>query len=161
MPSGPYSVFDGYALTLHRADGSVAGSWPAISGQRGHQKPSEQALRNLGPIPEGGYSFPLQQIQHLDRRNDIYGIFGHGKWPGTIWAWGTQRAFLVPDASTNTFERSDFSVHGGWYPGSHGCIDPGCVREASLPYLTVVHYSFSMRKAVAAARVHSSRRHSP
>lgn len=130
MPSGPYTVFDGYTLTLHRADGSVVGSWPAISGERGHQKPSEQNKPNLGPIPEGGYSFPLNQIQHLNRRNDFYGLFGHGEWPGTILAWGTQRAFLVPDTSTDTLGRSNFSVHGGWQPGSHGCIDLGPNEEA-------------------------------
>jgi hypothetical protein len=135
VPNGPYSVFDGYTLTLHRADGSVVGSWPAISGQRGHQKPSEQGKRDLGPIPEGGYSFPMNQIQHLNRRNDILGMIGKGQWPGTIWAWGTQRAFLAPDASTDTLGRSDFSIHGGWQPGSHGCIDLGPNEDA---YFTAV-----------------------
>jgi len=130
MPSGPYTVFDGYALTLHRADGSVVGSWPAISGERGHQKPTEQVQRNLSPLPEGSYSFPLNQIQHLNRRNEILGMVKSGQWPGSIWAWGTQRVFLVPDASTNTFKRSDFSIHGGWQPGSHGCIDLGPNEEA-------------------------------
>src|SRR5262245_60800406 len=108
MPSGPYTVFDGYTLTLHRADGSVVGSWPAISGERGHQRPSEQGKRDLGPIPEGDYSFSPNQIQHLNRRNDVLGVVKKGQWPGTFWAWGTQRVFLVPDASTNTFGRSDF-----------------------------------------------------
>jgi type VI secretion system (T6SS) effector TldE1-like protein len=130
MPHGPYTIFDGYTLTLHRADGSVVGSWPAISGERGHQKPSEQVQRNLGPIPEGSYSFPLNQIQHLNRRNEIAGMIKSGQWPGSIWAWGTERAFLVPDSSTNTFKRSDFSIHGGWQPGSHGCIDLGPNEEA-------------------------------
>jgi hypothetical protein len=134
MPSGPYSVFDGYTVTLHRADGSVAGSWPAISGERGHQKPSEQAKRDVGPIPEGGYSFPLSQIQYLSPRNEMIGAFSsltrRGEWPNSIWAWGTQRVFLVPDASTDTHHRSNFSMHGGWQPGSRGCVDLGPNEDA-------------------------------
>ena len=40
MPSN--TVFDGYTVTLYRAVETVVGSWAAISGDRGHQKPSEQ-----------------------------------------------------------------------------------------------------------------------
>jgi hypothetical protein len=40
MPSR--SVFDGRSLTLHRSDGSIVGSWPAISGKNGDQRPSSQ-----------------------------------------------------------------------------------------------------------------------
>lgn len=51
------SVFDGYSLTLYRSDGSVVGSWPAISGRNGNQRPSDQNLPFKGPLTEGTYSF--------------------------------------------------------------------------------------------------------
>jgi len=44
------SVFDGYSLTLYRSDGSIVGSWPAISGRNGDQRPSDQNLPFRGPL---------------------------------------------------------------------------------------------------------------
>ena len=129
MPNGPYSVFDGYSLTLYRADGSVAGSWAAISGVTGHQRPSDQNLRDVGPLPTGNYSFALSDIQVLDQRNQWAGFLGRGEWPGGMASFGTQRAFLLPDADTNVLGRSDFSIHGGFWPGSRGCIDLGPNEE--------------------------------
>ncbi len=46
-----------------------------------------------------------------------------GRWPGGAFAWGTQRVQLTPAESTQTHGRSDFSIHGGAFPGSAGCID--------------------------------------
>src|SRR6266581_1245640 len=119
MPNGPYSVFDGYTLSLHRADGSVVGLWPAISGQPGYQRPSDQGRRDIGPIPEGNYSYPLDQVQYLNSRNEVLGLLkgvgiDRGGWPGSMWAWGTQRVFLVPNASIDARGRKDFSIHGGF-----------------------------------------------
>lgn len=134
MPNEPYTVFDGYRLTLHRSDGSVVASWPAISGVAGHQKPSEQGEVDVGPLPEGSYSFPLDQIQSMSARNFVLGLANavgqkRGAWPGATVAWGTQRAFLVPNASTDTRGRRNFSIHGGFTPGSEGCIDVGPNEE--------------------------------
>ncbi len=36
---------------------------------------------------------------------------------------GSYRFWLRPKADTNTFGRDNFSIHGGWFPGSAGCID--------------------------------------
>jgi hypothetical protein len=125
MPSGSYSIFDGYNLTLYRADGSIVGSWAAISGASGHQKPSEQNLKDVGPIPEGSYSFAVNDIQLLNSVNQLAGVVGRGAWPGSMASWGTERAFLAPDASTDVQLRDNFSIHGGFRPGSRGCIDLG------------------------------------
>ena len=46
-----------------------------------------------------------------------------GKWPGSEYSWGNSRVWLEPSKETNTYGRDDFSIHGGWVPGSAGCID--------------------------------------
>ena len=121
MSNGAYSIFDGYSLTLYSADGRVVGSWPAISGRRGYQEPSLQGLVNLGPIPEGRYSFSIGAIQPIDTlRAAVGAISRYGRFPGGIAAWGTERAFLRPDSSTDTLGRSDFSIHGGYWPACSG-----------------------------------------
>jgi len=50
------SVFDGRSLTLYRSDGSVVGSWPAISGRAGRQRPSEQNEKSEGPLTEVSFA---------------------------------------------------------------------------------------------------------
>jgi hypothetical protein len=48
----------------------------------------------------------------------------HGRFPGSMPAWGTERVPLVPSfAPTNG--RNNFFIHGGFTPGSAGCIDLG------------------------------------
>ena len=37
--------------------------------------------------------------------------------------WGNFRAAIYAKPGTNTFGRGGFYVHGGTFPGSHGCID--------------------------------------
>jgi hypothetical protein len=75
MPDEPYRTFDGYTLELHRADGSVVGAWPAISGAPGHQKPSEQGRRNTGPVPEGAAHFQRSK-QRLGPWDQLIGSSG-------------------------------------------------------------------------------------
>src|SRR5436305_9018899 len=95
------SVFDGYSLTLYRPDGSVVGSWPAISGRSGHQKPSEQNLPFKGPLTEGRYSFLTGDIQPLTTLDAAIGLVPKsGLFPGSMAAWGTERAALVPDSTS-------------------------------------------------------------
>jgi hypothetical protein len=38
-------------------------------------------------------------------------------------SWGNYRAPIYPLPGTNTYGRGGFYVHGGTFPGSHGCID--------------------------------------
>ncbi len=130
MANGPFSVFNGRTLSLYDADGKLVGSWPAISGVRGYQEPSLQGLENFGPLPEGRYSFPIAQIQQLSPSDALWGVIRHGHDPGSVAAWGTERAFLTPDSSTDTMGRKGFSIHGGFWPGSEGCIDVGPNEQA-------------------------------
>ena len=48
---------------------------------------------------------------------------GFGTWRGGTDSWGESRAWLEASTETNTYGRDDFSIHGGWVPGSAGCID--------------------------------------
>jgi hypothetical protein len=123
------SVFDGYSLTLYRSDGSIVGSWPAISGRSGNQRPSDQNLAFKGPLTEGSYSFSTDNIQSLTRRDRMLGLVGRGHFPGSTAAWGTERVELVPD-STSSNGRNHFFIHGGFTPGSAGCIDLGPNEKA-------------------------------
>jgi hypothetical protein len=63
--------------------------------------------------------------RHEDTTNweKMKGVFGGGPWPKGIPAWGNYRVWLNPDPDTETFGRGNFSIHGGWTPGSAGCID--------------------------------------
>jgi Ca2+-binding RTX toxin-like protein len=129
MPGGSYSRFDGYALTLYRQDGSVVGSWAAISGKAGHQRPSEQNIPNVGPINEGTYSFNVGSIQPIDFKGAFLGSLGSiGTFPWGVSAWGTERVELNPEFDLDG--RSHFFIHGGLFPGSRGCIDLGPNEEA-------------------------------
>ena len=128
------TVFDGRTLTLYGSDGAVVGSWPAISGRPGHQKPSEQNQRNEGPLTEGGYHFSTGDIQPIDTLHAALGlvppkIYPLGRFPGSVFAWGTERAPLTPDTSSAN-GRGNFFIHGGVTPGSAGCIDLGPNEKA-------------------------------
>ena len=121
-------TFDGGTLTLLRPDGSRL-VLPAVSGEvdaLGRTQPDLQALRDVGPIPEGAYSFRPGDIQEIKFLDNLLGTFSLGRlcaWPGGTIAWGRQRVFLDPGPETETFGRSGFAIHGGGRPGSRGCID--------------------------------------
>jgi len=128
------TVFDGRTLTLYGSDGTVVGSWPAISGMPGHQKPSEQNQSNEGPLTEGGYHFFTDDIQPIDTVNAAIGLVPPkikkvGGFPGSVFAWGTERVPLTPDTSSAN-GRGNFFIHGGVTPGSAGCIDLGPNEKA-------------------------------
>src|SRR5882757_4773867 len=106
-----HSVFDGYNLTLYSSGGSVVGTWQAISGNNGFQKPSEQNLSFKGPLTEGTYSFSTSDIQPLTTfdmttavlsplLHAVLGTPAFGKFPGSMAAWGTERVALNPDSTS-------------------------------------------------------------
>jgi len=129
------SVFDGRTLTLYRSESSIAGTWPAISGRNGHQKPSEQNLPFQGPLTEGRYSFSTGDIQPLTTLDAAIGLVPRrGRFPGSIAAWGTERVPLVPDSAPAN-GRNNFFIHGGITPGSAGCIDLGPNEKAYFDVL--------------------------
>jgi RHS repeat-associated protein len=135
-------TFDGQKLRLFEpeltSDASMCrerqllGEWDAVSGRPGYQGPEYQNLRNMGPIPEGNYLVSQSRLQFADWLDQVEGLLGHGAWKGGSIAWGDSRVWLDPLPGTDTFGRSNFSIHGGWYPGSAGCID----LTSSMPSFT-------------------------
>jgi len=88
-----------------RSDGSVAGSWPAISGKNGDQRPSSQNRPFEGPLTEGKYSFSIDNIQPMTTLDAAKGVEKwegryRGLFPGSMPAWGTERVELAPNSSS-------------------------------------------------------------
>jgi hypothetical protein len=48
-----------------------------------------------------------------------------------VTGWGHKRVELHPDSSTQTYGRGNFFIHGGWSPGSGGCITL-CERDVDF-----------------------------
>ena len=110
--------------------------WNAVSGAPGFQRPEHQEIEWRGPIPEGLYRVRQDEHQRIDdeplferllHRWDKFQEWSaknrETNWPGGTSAWGRNRIWLRPKSGTNTFGRTDFSIHGGDYPGSGGCVD--------------------------------------
>ncbi len=85
-----------------------------------------QKKGNVGPIPEGLYSIDKNEIQ---KRSDqpwykqAANSFGMGSFPGGDQSWGNNRWWIKPDVGTETYGRGGFTLHGGDFWGSRGCID--------------------------------------
>ncbi len=117
-----YMKFDGSNLGLYNNEWKYD-SLNAQSGYDGYQSRVYQNVMNKGPIPEGTYYANQDQRQKMSLFDSILGVGKRGKWPGSVPAWGISRVWLQPDANTNTYNRSGFSIHGGLSKGSAGCID--------------------------------------
>jgi hypothetical protein len=101
-------------------------SWEGTSGRAEYQSPEFQSMQNKGPIPEGNYMINpanTQTYASTSTWNQAKGLIGFGTWPGGTNSWGEKRTWVTPMETTNTFGRSNFSIHGGKTPGSAGCID--------------------------------------
>lgn len=126
--------FDGQYLKLMR-DGKIHKTWPGISGSTKRQRKAFQWMPGEGPLPEGKYHVRQSNMQNFDdlplkdrvfaqmSMAPKYAKVSLGKWPGGTASWGRHRVWLEPDENTNTFNRDNFSIHGGWKRGSGGCID--------------------------------------
>jgi hypothetical protein len=117
--------FDGQKLSLQE-NGRTITEWPAVSGRPGTQGPEYQSYRDNGPLPQGDYRIKVNEMQSYEDTSPydrLKGVFNHGTWRGGTPAWGKYRFWLKPGVDTRTFGRDNFSIHGGWTPGSAGCID--------------------------------------
>ena len=119
---GQYAVFDGKKFTLYENDKPII-SWNAVSGKDGYRSPEYQNLKDTGPIPEGTYVARQSELQHITPYGIIAGVANAGTWPGSLYSWGSSRVKLESSQQTNTYGRGGFYIHGGWVPGSAGCID--------------------------------------
>ena len=133
-----YVEFDGNNVDLYKygqsngnrlLNGQLQGNLNGQSGDDYHQGSIYQNVANHGPIPEGTYYANQDQRQNITVLDAALGgitkVFNlpYGTWKGSLPAWGTHRVWLQPDANTNTYGRSGFSIHGGLTKGSAGCID--------------------------------------
>ena len=119
---GTYAKFDGRALTIYQNNKEIY-KFDARSGKPEYQDPKYQNLPNQGPIPEGAYVARQSEIQHITPYGLLAGIVNAGTWKGSLYSWGNSRVWLEPSNTTNTYGRDGFSIHGGLFPGSAGCID--------------------------------------
>ncbi|WP_237113872.1 tlde1 domain-containing protein [Pseudoalteromonas rubra] len=117
--------FNGKKLKWIDDEGNVKKEWDAVSGRDGATA-DQQNVKDVGPIPEGEYYVEQHRLQDWESLPDEYklaAIMKAGPWPGGKIAWGEHRVWLSPEYGTETYGRSGFSIHGGMYPGSAGCID--------------------------------------
>jgi hypothetical protein len=117
--------FNGKKLKWVDDDGNTVEEWDAVSGREGSTV-DDQQVEDVGPIPEGEYYIEqngLQKYDDLQMQDKALGIVGRGPWPGGKTSWGTARVWAMPEPLTQTYGRSGFSIHGGTYPGSAGCVD--------------------------------------
>lgn len=127
-PTGPKPslTFDGKSLCWKGAPHNGK-CWKAASGAIGFQEPEHQSIKDKGPIPEGAWIARQDRYQRYDDipwyKKLISMLPSSGEWPGGTIAWGRHRIWLEPKAGTNVLGRSGFSIHGGSFPGSIGCID--------------------------------------
>lgn len=85
-------------------------------------------IENVGPIPEGNYFVFKNRVQiwnNLSTPQKIKAAIGRGQWPGGETAWGSFRYEIYPKSVDlgDGVTRGNFFIHGGYYPGSAGCID--------------------------------------
>ncbi len=128
----PSLEFDGKTLSIYE-NGELVSSYKAVSGRSLDGKGLEfdysverQKMKGIGPLPEGIYTLDPHKVQYWNDQSfgtKTKAILGRGTWPGGPSSWGFARVWLNPVATTNTYGRSDFSIHGGEWYGSAGCID--------------------------------------
>lgn len=127
----PYAslLFDGEKLFWLQSNNNR--EWPAYSGRDEMWKNKrfsveDQKKVGLGPLPEGCYSVPRLEYQTLQTDSLPYALWqwgGQGKFAGGQKSWGRERVWVHPEPGTESYGRKYFSIHGGYEPGSAGCID--------------------------------------
>lgn len=138
--------FDGQYLTLVHKEGNKTTeyNYPAVSGKplagekdTFNYDKERQKIKNVGPIPEGEHTVDLNTTtywKNLDAGNKIaswlspiaerVGFGKQGGLPGGKIPWGPGRISvdLDPKVAADT-GRTGITIHGGFFPGSAGCID--------------------------------------
>lgn len=75
----------------------------------------KQKIKNVGPTPEGSYWIEVDERRSAKTSKFSHIILHKG--------WGNYSWSLHHEASTQTYGRSGFFIHGGSNWGSAGCID--------------------------------------
>lgn len=125
----PFLTFDGHSLCW-RGRPFEGKCWAGVSGAIGFQDKEHQSVEDKGPVPEGRWHVRQVRYQRFDDIPLEYRLLYRfiprapvGTWPGGTRSWGRNRVWLEPKPGTETFGRTDFSIHGGEEPGSAGCVD--------------------------------------
>ena len=125
-------IFNGKELIIFE-NGEIIARYPAVSGRMLENgsfdySAERQKVHDVGPIPEGEYSVNMNNTQKwskLSLLQKTYALIRRGEFPGGTTAWGSERVDINP-SNVNPFDirlRSGFTIHGGSFPGSAGCID--------------------------------------
>lgn len=108
---------------MYKEDQSVQ-SWMAVSGvlRNGETNPDAQARKDYGPLPEDTYIVNPNETKSGRTAENGFDLF---KWFIKSRDWGL---FVTPihslDGTQNyKYGRHGAFIHGGWNPGSAGCID--------------------------------------
>jgi len=120
------SLFFNGVVLVWLEDGQTYRQWPAVSGRPGFTGPEHQAAKKRGPLPAGRYRARQDRLERWDNValvKKLFSIAYRGPFPGGTPAWGRHRVWLDPLPGNRMFGRSDFSIHGGQWAGSEGCID--------------------------------------
>ena len=100
-------------------------SCPATSGRIGV---TDRSIKDAGPIPLGTYTLDPREISgglvKAIERNVILRE-----------DWGMYRVPLKPEEDTNMLSRDEIFLHGGFFPGTAGCIDIGTHDQELFPLL--------------------------
>jgi len=131
--------FDGNKLSVVKGSKTIY-STSATSGQSGYNSSEFQYTPDVGPIPEGTYYVDPSEIQRwkdLPLKQKIAAQFNKGQWPGGTVAWGHTRVPVRTAPSTYLGGRSgNYFIHGGFNPGSRGCIDLTSSNQSFFNYLS-------------------------
>ena len=123
-PYGLHTLcFDGKRIHVYDDCGNKIMTRRASSGFPG-TGPEDQDKKYKGPIPEGKWTF---NIEDIDKRA-WYNFLRDPE-------WGTYRVKLNPVKGTETYGRTNLFLHGGVEPGTAGCVDMGIADEEIFPML--------------------------
>ena len=143
-PGEVYLVFNGSTLSCYY-NGKCIASVPAVSGLPNSNGEFEYSICSQatvnGPIPEGKYYILIDGYEECTLWDDFLGSFLRGTFLGGAISWGDGKNKIYPNSldvfnpcSGETVSRSGWYLHGGYAPGSHGCIDVmfnmGAISEA-------------------------------
>lgn len=120
-----FAVFDGSTLNVYQNNKKIK-SWAGVSGKPNYQSPQYQREKDKGPLPEGTYVARQSELYYFNDMSKIERMasyLGKTKFPGGRTSWGNSKISLEPSSQNNMYGRKNFTVHGGKYPGSKGCID--------------------------------------
>ncbi|KAF5031483.1 hypothetical protein DSECCO2_627310 [anaerobic digester metagenome] len=136
-PGEVYLVFNGSTLSCYY-NGKCIASIPAVSGHANSDGEFDYSICNQattgGPIPEGTYYVVISGYEECSFMDAVIGStlgwLGIGHFPGGDFSWGDGKNRIYPNAldvynpcTGEIVSRSGWYLHGGFAPGSSGCID--------------------------------------